>query len=337
MKDGNGGSASGIVILLALVLVGGIALAWYLLPRSAPPNSPTSVVVGGDRDAHGCIGSAGYSWCDAKQKCLRPWEEQCGPAALDPAFNALAAIRAADTGVFGYATSSSFEWRLEGNATTTLNGFSIMATDAHNADYERADGYFTSNGFTASMPNEAGGPTGGLQGYQKGILACTLGFSYTDLMYPTDQPVRVNSDAQTITVSCGTLPDTSTTIVPSNWKTYENAHYGFSVAYPPGWTVNDTSQTLQGEMTAAVNITSPVRFDLAGYQGVPVEYRVLMYTPVGGASAENLFSFAGFGSSEPQFGHQSAWNIEVSKTVEEGTAEYKAGRSIISSFTLAPR
>ena len=34
-------------------------------------------LVGGDRDAHGCIGSAGYSWCEAKQKCLRPWEEAC--------------------------------------------------------------------------------------------------------------------------------------------------------------------------------------------------------------------------------------------------------------------
>jgi len=34
-------------------------------------------VVGADRDAHGCIGSAGYVWCDQRQKCLRPWEEPC--------------------------------------------------------------------------------------------------------------------------------------------------------------------------------------------------------------------------------------------------------------------
>lgn len=34
-------------------------------------------MVGNDRDEHGCIGSAGYSWCEAKQKCLRPWEEEC--------------------------------------------------------------------------------------------------------------------------------------------------------------------------------------------------------------------------------------------------------------------
>ena len=34
-------------------------------------------VVGGDKDEHGCIGSAGYVWCEAKQKCLREWEEAC--------------------------------------------------------------------------------------------------------------------------------------------------------------------------------------------------------------------------------------------------------------------
>lgn len=34
-------------------------------------------VVGGDKDEYGCIGSAGYSWCEPKNKCLRIWEEEC--------------------------------------------------------------------------------------------------------------------------------------------------------------------------------------------------------------------------------------------------------------------
>lgn len=34
-------------------------------------------VTGGDKDEHGCIGSAGYVWCENKQKCLRTWEESC--------------------------------------------------------------------------------------------------------------------------------------------------------------------------------------------------------------------------------------------------------------------
>ena len=48
------------------------------------PSSPAPIngcgaspLVGGDKDAHGCIPSAGYSWCEIKQKCLRLWEESC--------------------------------------------------------------------------------------------------------------------------------------------------------------------------------------------------------------------------------------------------------------------
>lgn len=33
--------------------------------------------IGGQEDEHGCLIGAGYSWCEAKQKCLRVWEEEC--------------------------------------------------------------------------------------------------------------------------------------------------------------------------------------------------------------------------------------------------------------------
>lgn len=48
-------------------------------------------MVGADRDAHGCIGSAGYSWCEAKQKCTRPWEEECFASSEEGVRYALAA------------------------------------------------------------------------------------------------------------------------------------------------------------------------------------------------------------------------------------------------------
>lgn len=34
-------------------------------------------LLGGDRDEHGCIPSAGYVWCEKLQKCVRPWETPC--------------------------------------------------------------------------------------------------------------------------------------------------------------------------------------------------------------------------------------------------------------------
>ena len=33
-----------------------------------------SEMTGSDRDAHGCISSAGYSWCMRTKQCERPWE-----------------------------------------------------------------------------------------------------------------------------------------------------------------------------------------------------------------------------------------------------------------------
>jgi hypothetical protein len=62
-----------LVIVLALVLVFALliifkpALFWFEKPG----------LVGNDSEEHGCIGSAGYSWCESKQKCLRVWEEEC--------------------------------------------------------------------------------------------------------------------------------------------------------------------------------------------------------------------------------------------------------------------
>lgn len=45
--------------------------------QNPPGQQNKNPVVGGDKDAHDCIGSAGYTWCEAKQKCLRVWEEKC--------------------------------------------------------------------------------------------------------------------------------------------------------------------------------------------------------------------------------------------------------------------
>ncbi|MDE2019271.1 MAG: MliC family protein [Patescibacteria group bacterium] len=37
-------------------------------------------LIGGQKDAHGCLKAAGYSWCAAKAECIRPWETYCTAA-----------------------------------------------------------------------------------------------------------------------------------------------------------------------------------------------------------------------------------------------------------------
>jgi len=59
--------------LLPVLLV--LALSACAQPEPAPARDAAAApVVGGDRDAHGCIGSAGYQWCQRSGRCERPWE-----------------------------------------------------------------------------------------------------------------------------------------------------------------------------------------------------------------------------------------------------------------------
>lgn len=68
--------------------VGRHGMAWRLVVVNiVQPAKTKKPMPGSDRDSHGCIGSAGYSWCESKQKCLRVWEEPCagGIAEKNPA------------------------------------------------------------------------------------------------------------------------------------------------------------------------------------------------------------------------------------------------------------
>jgi putative lipoprotein len=59
-----------------------------VLKRVGAP--PAATTPGADRDEHGCIRSAGYSWCAKEGKCVRPWElaKEKGFASTEEAFRA---------------------------------------------------------------------------------------------------------------------------------------------------------------------------------------------------------------------------------------------------------
>ena len=66
-----------VLPLLLLLLVA--------VPR--PSAAEEDATLGGERDAHGCLSAAGYSWCETIGDCVREWEEEeeaacppsCGP------------------------------------------------------------------------------------------------------------------------------------------------------------------------------------------------------------------------------------------------------------------
>ena len=61
------------IIVLIFVIMAGLLLG-YLLYKCSNKSKHN---LGNDRGIHGCIPSAGYSWCEKKKKCIRPWEEKC--------------------------------------------------------------------------------------------------------------------------------------------------------------------------------------------------------------------------------------------------------------------
>ena len=70
----------GVAFVLPLLI---IMLSWSLMRDSvqelieqnrAAAAAAAPAIVGNDRDAHGCIGSAGYAWCARDNACVRPWE-----------------------------------------------------------------------------------------------------------------------------------------------------------------------------------------------------------------------------------------------------------------------
>jgi len=56
-----------VILVVILVLVIGVAVIF------SGENS-NEEIVGGDRDEHGCLGAAGYSWNEGELSCVREWE-----------------------------------------------------------------------------------------------------------------------------------------------------------------------------------------------------------------------------------------------------------------------
>jgi Raf kinase inhibitor-like YbhB/YbcL family protein len=84
------------VIIASLLILGILIFAgYYFLGRSFKKqivsNETTTdqdaKIIGGDKDEHGCLIGAGYTWCDTKQKCIRPWEEECASGQITSNMN----------------------------------------------------------------------------------------------------------------------------------------------------------------------------------------------------------------------------------------------------------
>lgn len=65
-----------MTVLLPVVLLC-TAVFYYFLRQAQFQRLSQQQLIGGQKDEYGCLIPAGYSWCAAKHKCLRTWEEDC--------------------------------------------------------------------------------------------------------------------------------------------------------------------------------------------------------------------------------------------------------------------
>lgn len=56
-----------------------------------------TAIVGNDKDDHGCIASAGYTWCEVQKDCIRLWEKGVRMNAVDDAGKTLFLVFSPDS------------------------------------------------------------------------------------------------------------------------------------------------------------------------------------------------------------------------------------------------
>jgi len=132
-----------LLILVALIIVGIVGVNRYYLgtgnqeEKAVLTSSPTPKLIGGDKDEHGCLIGAGYSWCVEKNKCLRTWEESCSATtSASPATDETAnwKIFSPPDGAYSFKYPSDNSWKLNEftGSTSPSVGCQLDCPNAYN-------------------------------------------------------------------------------------------------------------------------------------------------------------------------------------------------------------
>ncbi|MFH1456897.1 MAG: hypothetical protein ABIF17_02145 [Patescibacteria group bacterium] len=192
-----------IIVILLFVLAG-----YYLYFKLHVINEPVKIeqekqIIGGGTDEHGCIGPAGYGWCEAKQKCLRVFEEGCD----DQIFELIDQVQIVSGIDFEAISTTTFDWMYEtdgGIGKIQVDGLEFTTENVITEDYQKIEMYFTDN-LEPDMFNMATGVTGGLGGYWYGYNVCLVGYEFTNFSQSEEGPIIPDTTSRKVKIQCGYL------------------------------------------------------------------------------------------------------------------------------------
>ena len=148
---------------------------------------------------------AGYSWCNAKQKCLRPWEEGCE----DHITQLFKAIKERTSIDFSEPNTTELIWQIEGEESIEelkLQTLMINADAVTDEDFQKIKGVIENDGFEKDKYNAKGGILGEFDAYRKDnfSLVCTLTGIYSDFDpdNPKYEPQTTDKDVK---ITCAIL------------------------------------------------------------------------------------------------------------------------------------
>ncbi len=193
-----------IYLLLILIICVLVLISIYIFifqPGEKSEKEDKGSLIGGQRDEHGCLTSAGYTWCEEKQKCLRIFEEFCSDNAKE-----LINDITQETGVvFNYNSEINFNWAVENNAEiteVTIPGVTYTAMGLRMSEVEKMEDYLNSITEFDSY-NLADGVISGSRGYYYQYMACSLNFQYANLKQNFQGLEGLAEDNINVDFTCG--------------------------------------------------------------------------------------------------------------------------------------
>ncbi len=162
-------------------------------------------IIGGDKDVHGCLPAAGYSWCEASQKCIRSWEEGCE----DYITQLFTLIKTESNIDFFDSSNIELTWQVEseeGLDELKLQALMISYDNVSDEDFQKIKSTIEQNGFELDKYNARGGILGEFGSYRKdgASLVCTLTGIYSDFN-PENKQYEPKTTDKDVEIVCAIL------------------------------------------------------------------------------------------------------------------------------------